>query len=186
MVKRIPQKDKQILYDLVNENIQDHIDYVSSYLGQTPEYVLSNYKDINFSEIQNLPSLSGPQELSDLLECSVESIFKITKKLESDLKNYRASVLRSEALSGENHPMYGKTPSEETRRKMSEAKSGENHPMYRKPLSEEHKRKLSEANTGENNPNYRKPHSEESLRKMSEAKSGENNPMYGKTHSEET
>ena len=117
MAKKIPQEDKKALYDLVDENIQNHIDYVSSYLGQTPEYVLSNHRDINFSEIQNLPSLSGRQELSDLLECSVGSIENITKKLESDLKNYRTFVLKSEAKSGENHHMYGKTHSEDTKRK---------------------------------------------------------------------
>ena len=213
MTKRIPQEDKQILYDLVNENIQDHIDYVSSYLGQTPEYVLSNYKDINFSEIQNLPSLSGRQELSDLLECSVASIKNITKELESDLKNYRTFVLKSEARtgkkhsketlrkmseaqSGENNAMYGKTHSEETLRKLSEANSGENHPRYGKTPSEETRRKISEALNGENHPmygktgknhhSYGKTPSEETLRKMSEAQSGENNPNYGKTHSEET
>jgi len=119
----------------------------------------------------------------------------------------------SEALKGENNPMYGKKFSEEhkrkigeaskdrkfseeTRQKMSEAKKGENHYMYGKHLSEELKKKLSEANKGENNhmfgkrgkdsPNYGKYHSEETRQKISDAQKGENSHMYGKHLSEKT
>ena len=80
---------------------------------------------------------------------------------------------------GENHYLYGKTPSEEHKRKLSEAKTGKNHPMYGKTPSEETRRKLSEANKGENNPMYGKTQSEEHRRKLSEANKG-------KTPSEET
>ena len=73
----------------------------------------------------------------------------------------------------------GKTPSEETRRKISEAKKGENHPMYGKPLPEETKRKISEAQKGEKNhrygkpsPNRGKPRSAETCRKISETLTG--------------
>ncbi|MGL4989629.1 MAG: NUMOD3 domain-containing DNA-binding protein [Sarcina sp.] len=38
--------------------------------------------------------------------------------------------------------------SEETRKKLSESNKGENHPMYGKTLSEEHKKKISEAKKG--------------------------------------
>ena len=38
--------------------------------------------------------------------------------------------------------------SEETRKKMSEAQKGKNHPMYGKTLSEEHKKKISESLKG--------------------------------------
>jgi DNA invertase Pin-like site-specific DNA recombinase len=64
-------------------------------------------------------------------------------------------------FAGENSPLFGKHPSEETRRKMSLAKEG----MY----------------NGENNPNFGKHHSSETRRKMSKAQSGENNPSFGKT-----
>lgn len=75
----------------------------------------------------------------------------------------------SKAQSKENHPLYGKHPSEETRRKMRENKrdiSGKNNPMfgkkgvlnpfYGKHLSEEAKRKMRENRPpvgGEKNPN---------------------------------
>ena len=81
-------------------------------------------------------------------------------------------------MTGERNPYYGKSLSEEHKRKLSEAHSGENNYWYGKHLSEEHKRKLSESCKG-------KIVSEESRRKMSESTKGEKNPMYGKTHSAE-
>ena len=92
--------------------------------------------------------------------------------------------------SGENHPMYGKHHSEETRKKMKENHAdvfGENNPFYGKRHSEEVRNKISESragkNTGENNPNYGKPMSDKQRAKISETLKGKmagaNNPMYG-------
>jgi len=71
---------------------------------------------------------------------------------------------------GKKNHMYGKTHSEETKRKISEAAQN---------MSDETRRKLSEAKKGENHPMYGKTHSKETRRKMSEA-------LKGKTHTEET
>ena len=98
---------------------------------------------------------------------------------------HREETLREmrETRSGENHPLFGKPRSEETKRKISEACSNP---------SEETRKKLSEAMTGKNSG---KPRSEETrrkisealsnpsegtLRKMSEAKKGEKHPQFGK------
>ena len=51
----------------------------------------------------------------------------------------------SEALKGENHPLYGKKQSDETRRKRSESMKGKNKGKKR---SEESKRKMSESHKG--------------------------------------
>ena len=54
-------------------------------------------------------------------------------------------------VSGEKNPMYGKTHSLETRKKMSEHHadvSGENNPIYGKKLSEEYRKKISDALKG--------------------------------------
>ena len=57
---------------------------------------------------------------------------------------------------GENHPLFGKHPSEEARKKQSEKMKGENNPNYGKHPSEESNRKQSEKMKGkfcgENNP----------------------------------
>lgn len=65
------------------------------------------------------------------------------------------------AFIGENHPMYGKNHSEETKQKISEARKeryyGENHPMYGKHHSEETKKKMSENHadfSGKNHPRH--------------------------------
>ena len=65
---------------------------------------------------------------------------------------------------GADNPMFGKIPSEETKKKISNAKKGIK-------LSEETKRKMSEVRKGENNPMFGKIHSEEAKKKMSENRS---------------
>lgn len=67
--------------------------------------------------------------------------------------------------SGENHYLYGKTLSEETKEKLSSSHSGNRNYNYGKHFSEEHKRNLSIAHTG-------KKMSEESKMKMSNSKKG--------------
>ena len=99
----------------------------------------------------------------------------------------------SEAMKGENNPMYGKHLTEEQKRKLSEAKKGkycgEKHPMWGKHLTEEQKRKISEGMKGENNPMYGKHLTEEHKSKLSEAMKGrycgENHPMWGRHLTEE-
>ena len=123
-----------------------------------------------------------------------------TKKKISESNKGRPGMI------GENHPMYGKHHSDESKKKMSDAiKANPTSYWKGKSLSEEHRRKLSESgkgkHSGENNGMYGKHLSEEQKRKMgeslkaawtdelrkrqSEKFSGENAPMYGKHHSEE-
>lgn len=56
----------------------------------------------------------------------------------------------SEAMKGENNPMYGKHHSEETKRKLGEVKSGENNPFYGKHHTEESKQKMRKPVVGVN------------------------------------
>ena len=79
----------------------------------------------------------------------------------SKLPEVRAKM--SKALSGENHPMYGKKHTPETKAKMSKAKSG-------KKLSQKTRKKMSKALSGENHPMYGKKHTQEIREKMSKAR----------------
>ena len=88
--------------------------------------------------------------------------------------------------SGENHPLFGKHHSEESRKKMSESKKGENNQMFGKHHSEESRKKMSESRKGKTPWMKGKHHSEESRKKISESRKGENNPLFGKHRSEET
>jgi hypothetical protein len=78
-------------------------------------------------------------------------------------------------LKGGNH-------SEETKLKLREALSGENHPNYGKHLSEETKEKISLANIGHQN-FLGKKHNKETREKLRLSHLGENNPLWngGKT-----
>ena len=107
-------------------------------------------------------------------------------------------------IKGPKHWAYGKTFSNEHKRKLSEVFSdgrrknkykGENNGFYGKKHSEETKQKLSLIRgdgrlKGENNPMFNKPVSKETRQKRSESMKGKmagiNNPMYNKQHSEET
>ena len=96
----------------------------------------------------------------------------------------------SEKLKGENNPMYGKSHSQKSKRKISEenkgklmgeknpcyGRKGEKHPHYGKKHTEEYKTKMSEERMGEKNPFYGKKHTEETRKKMSATRTGENNP----------
>jgi len=99
------------------------------------------------------------------------------------------------ALSGENHPLYGKSPSKETRKKMSQSQLGKKRSTesIKKRIettkgikrSKETRKKISDSKKGEGNPMYGKSHSKEAKMKISIAHKGENNHFYGKAHSEE-
>ena len=60
----------------------------------------------------------------------------------------KISSSRKGKTSGENHHMFGKHHSEETKLKMSQAKKGKHTPWTTGPQSEEHIKKLSEAGKG--------------------------------------
>ena len=73
---------------------------------------------------------------------------------------------------GPNNPFYGKTHTDETKKKQSKAQSG-------KYLSEEHKKKIGKSVSGSKNHNYGKHHSAEHKKKLSVS-------QMGKTISPET
>jgi hypothetical protein len=88
-------------------------------------------------------------------------------------------------ISGELHPMFGRTHSEKTKQKISEANSGKTHSIeskakmsgennhnFGKKLSKEHKQKISEANSGEKNINFGKAMSDKTKQKLSKTNLG--------------
>jgi group I intron endonuclease len=94
----------------------------------------------------------------------LDCVFKLPKNL-----RYNISKVAEASFSGLNH-----LP--ETRVKMSEAKTGVNNPMSGKSHSPESKALIS----GANHHMYGKSHSNETRVKISDALTGPNNPMYGK------
>lgn len=95
---------------------------------------------------------------------------------------------------GKDHYMYGKSPSEETIRKIREWNTGKHHTQETrmkmsnahkgKIRSEQYKRNISKSKIGKNNPNYGKTISEETRIKMSKAHKGIK-PRLGMHNSEE-
>lgn len=135
------------------------------------------------------------------IECKECGRYTEIKKLNTRFfeKEY---ICKSCNHKGEKNPMYGKTFTEEVKKKMSERNSGEGNPFYGKKHSDEAKKKISKANKGKlvgsKNPMYGVNVYEqieqisgttvlnEIKKRISEKCSGEKNGFYGKTHSEET
>lgn len=111
----------------------------------------------------------SPRKGAVLSNESKEKISQARKKNWED-KAYRQNQIEQHKWqTGENHPMYGKHHTEDTKEKIRNARKG----SY---LTDETKEKLSKANSGSNNPFYGKKHTEESRKKMSESLRGINSP----------
>lgn len=126
---------------------------------------IPNDNPIEKTEINHLDENPSNNHVSNICWCNRY------ENINYGTRNERVSEKMKEYYKDkENHPMYGKHRTEETKQKISESQKG-------KKLSAETKRKMSEAQKG-------KRHSEEHKQKISESlkgkMSGEKHPMYGK------
>jgi hypothetical protein len=109
---------------------------------------------------------------------------KITARVYESIKQEYAE-LQSKTFKGKGNGFYGKTHTEDARRRISEANKGRVQPLdekerqraaiigrQRKPFTDEHKTKMSVAKQGKGNPNYGKTHSEETRAKQSAKATG--------------
>lgn len=100
----------------------------------------------------------------------------------------KQSAARKGKYCGEQHPMFGKSHSVSTRKKMSDSKKGENHNMFGKTHRKETREKMSEKQSGEKNSFFGRRHSESTRKEMSNSRKGEKSPMakrvtqYSKTN----
>lgn len=101
---------------------------------------------------------------------------KITSRVYAKLKEEYAK-LQSQKVSGTNNPMYGKTHTDDARKRISNANIGDRNGA--KQLTA--RRKISDSKLGKK----RDPFNEEWLMKMAESKRGEKNSMFGKTHTDD-
>lgn len=151
--------------------------------------------------------ISVPKDKSRILflkqNLTEDDAFKHEKYMITILgrKDLGTGILRNRTDGGDG--ISGFIHSKETRKKMSDSQRGEKNHMYGKTHSEEHKRrisktlmgrliseetrkKMSESKKGEKSQNYGKKLSQETKRKLSESKKGEKNHNFGKQLSEET
>lgn len=187
------KKNQQMMYIGQSNDIERrHRDHIkpSRYNEQVVNRVLQNNPErYELVIIKSRPGFS--KEDRDILEkhyiefynTFADDKFNFTTGGDGGLFSEETRKKISEALKGENNPMYGKTHSAEARKKISEARKGKKNYFYGKHLTEKHKKKISEALKGENNPNYGKKNPE--LSKRNSQNIGPNNPFYGKHHSEE-
>jgi group I intron endonuclease len=80
------------------------------------------------------------------------NIFKVAGSSLGFNHSDETKALISEAMSGKNHPMSGKTHSAETKAKISKALSGENHYNFGKTHLSQIKALMSQAKMGNKNP----------------------------------
>jgi group I intron endonuclease len=78
----------------------------------------------------------------------------VSKKIMSDAQ--KKSENSGRFKKGENHPNYGKTLNDDTKKIMSDAKKGEKNPNYGQTPSKETRKKISDALKGKNSPNSSK------------------------------
>lgn len=111
----------------------------------------------------------------------------LTKETDERVKKYAELTkgIKKPQMCGENHPMFGKKHTVETKRKMRVAKKGKPSHMLGKKHSEKTKRKISKSKKGENHHMYGKKHSEKSKKKMSVSMKGNKNST-GKKHSQKS
>ena len=169
------------------------------YIGSTSEErVLSGkyfgsisskkYKSIFLKEIIDNLNLFKIEILS--YHSSREDALEEELKIQIELDVVRSIEYMNESLarvngffgrdtSGENHPQYGRTLSEETKNKISNTLTGRIEP-------EETRKKKSLSKLGEKNSFYGKKHSEETKNKISESKTGIESWNKGVPMSEET
>jgi len=113
-------------------------------------------------------------------------------KIFTDLTREKMSIARKGLCKGDKHPMYGKSPSEETKKKISSKLLGRKLPLETRlkmsasrkgrkigPMKEETKQKMI-ATKLKYNPIKGIPRSEATKKKISLKNSGENNGMFGR------
>ena len=139
------------------------------------------------THLQNSFNLYGENNFSFYILIYCE-IFELTKYEQSFVNLYKNDELYNIRRDCVNSNL-GIIPSLETRKKMSVARSGENHPMFGKHHSEESKIKMIENHpdiSGKNNPMFGKHPSKETRKKLSSVQSGEKGYWYGKQRSSKT
>lgn len=140
----------------------------------------NNHKSNKIKSLKNKNISPYPRKIAT--ELSEDRAYELERFLigEIGLENLvNLTVSKSCATSGENHPRYGVTLKDETKKKISNSHKG-------KGISKKHRDKISKANSGKGNPMYGKERSKETKKKLSEINSGKNAPWYEESHSNKT
>ena len=155
------QKKPATIYRITN--IQNNYVYIGSTVKTIEERLKGHFKNARFGQTSN--------PMYEDMRNQPEETFKIekivtvqwTERWETEkhftrlAKSYGKcyNIAEGQSRYGENHPNFGKTLSDETKKKLSEANKGQTH-------SDETKKKMSIAKQG-------KTHSDETKKKMSAA-----------------
>jgi hypothetical protein len=155
--------------------------------GYRGSVISKKYKKIFKEELKENPHLFDYEILSEHKTRKEALNFELDKQIDLDVvksdEYFNESLASVDGMfgrdvSGELNPMYGKTHTDETRKKQSKKRGNKKRYVvtdeHRKIFSKTHKNKIV---------------SKETRLKISEAKKGQNigelNPMFGKTHTDE-
>jgi len=118
------------------------------------------YEELKIRRSNILKSLAGENHFNRGKKRSPETIEKLRKASTGKKLSIETRKKLSELKRGKNHPYYGKTHTEETRRKISENRKEKYF------HTKEWKEMIGEMNRGEKNPFFGKKHTEETKEKM--------------------
>ena len=165
--------DKELKYQLENNVLNDE-NYINRSLARVNGFFgndVSGYKNPMYGKSRKGVKHRGGENIS-----------KALKELYASDIGKEKRIKISERMTGNNHPMYGKKHSEETKNLMASKRQGENHPMYGKKHSEETKNLMSENMKGRISSNKGKKMSDEQKNKLKKPKTEEHKQKMRKTY----
>jgi len=186
---------KRSIAELVENEVRNHIDYVAERTSKTQEEVLQNYRDIDFSEIRDLPPLTLNCVLGDIYSISKGRIVNYLHNIGDNFREYRGYNIKFQGMRQLNaNPEFAKAHAERSRERMRKLRANPKfakahverirqlnaNPEFAKANAERSRERIKKLNA---NPEFVKANAERNRERMSQLLA---NPEFAKAHAEKS